>query len=69
MTNMELTALPATLLLYLDPGSGSFIIQLILAGALGLGVGLRLYWAKVKSLFGGKKNSPEQPGGESQDED
>lgn len=45
-------ALPA---LYLDPGSGSFLIQLLLAVILGAGVTIRLYWAKIKSLFTGKK--------------
>lgn len=45
-------ALPA---LYLDPGSGSFLIQLLLAFILGAGVTIRLYWAKLKSLFTGKK--------------
>ena len=45
-------------LLYLDPGSGSFIIQLLLAAALGLGVGIKVYWSKIKSLFGGKKTEP-----------
>jgi hypothetical protein len=67
MEHLRLT-LWMTLPLYLDPGSGSFIIQLILAGALGLGVGIRMYWAKIKSLFGGKKSDPAQPG-DSLDED
>lgn len=42
-------------LLYLDPGSGSFLIQLLLAGALGIGVATRMYWSKIKTLFSGKK--------------
>ena len=41
---------------YLDPGSGSFILQIIVAGALGLGLALRAYWARisaaVRRLFG-----------------
>ncbi len=41
--------------LYLDPGSGSFLIQLVLAAALGIGVATKIYWSKIKSLFGGKK--------------
>lgn len=43
-------------LLYLDPGSGSFLIQLLLAAALGIGVAARMYWSKIKSIFGGKKS-------------
>jgi hypothetical protein len=42
-------------LLYLDPGSGSFLIQLLIAAALGLGVGIKVYWSKIKSFFNGKK--------------
>lgn len=55
-------------LLYLDPGSGSFIIQLLLAAALGLGVGIRIYWTKIKSLFGGKK-SEAKPTTDEEDEE
>lgn len=42
-------------LLYLDPGSGSFIIQLLLGAGLGLAVGAKVYWRKIRSLFTGKK--------------
>ena len=43
---------------YLDPGSGSMIIQLVLGAILGLGVFLRLYWKKIKNFFmRGKENS------------
>jgi len=41
-------------LFYLDPGSGSFIIQLLLAAALGIGVAARMYWSKIRSIFGKK---------------
>jgi hypothetical protein len=47
-------------LLYLDPGSGSFLIQLLLAAALGIGVAVKLYWAKIKRLFSGEKSEPSQ---------
>ena len=39
---------------YLDPGSGSVLLQLLLAALLGAGVLLRSQWAKVKTLFGKK---------------
>ena len=38
---------------YLDPGSGSFIIQLIIAGIVGAGFLLRGYWSKITSIFRG----------------
>jgi len=40
--------------LYLDPGSGSMLLQLLLAALLGAGVILRTQWSKIKSLFKGK---------------
>lgn len=42
-------------LLYLDPGSGSFIIQLLLGAGLGLAVGAKVYWRKIRRLFNGKQ--------------
>ncbi len=36
---------------YLDPGSGSFIFQMIVAALLSAGVVLKIYWTKVKRLF------------------
>jgi hypothetical protein len=44
--------------LYLDPGSGSFLIQLLLAVLLGAGVAIRMYWSKIKTMFGGNKSAP-----------
>lgn len=37
--------------MYLDPGAGSVILQIILAAILGIGVFIRVYWRKLKSLF------------------
>ncbi len=38
-------------LMYLDPGSGSFIIQMLLAGVLGIAVAVRIYWKKIIAFF------------------
>jgi len=40
-----------TLTAYLDPGSGSFILQVLVASLVGIGFVLRGYWSKVKNLF------------------
>ena len=37
---------------YLDPGSGSFLLQLAIAALLGLGVALRASWGTIKKWFG-----------------
>jgi hypothetical protein len=36
---------------YLDPGSGSFLIQLLIAGIVGAGFLIKAYWKKIKGLF------------------
>lgn len=36
---------------YLDPGSGSIIIQLIIGAVLGLGVVVRVFWGKIKGFI------------------
>ena len=36
---------------YLDPGSGSFLIQLLIAGLVGAGFLIKVYWKKLKGLF------------------
>ncbi len=45
------------MLLYLDPGSGSFLLQLLIAGLAGLSIFLGLQWAKVKKLFRKRQDS------------
>lgn len=37
---------------YFDPGTGSAVLQLLLAGIGGALVVGRMYWAKIKSVFG-----------------
>lgn len=37
---------------YLDPGTGSMILQLLLGGTAGVLMVGRLYWAKIKGFFG-----------------
>jgi hypothetical protein len=37
--------------LYLDPGSGSFILQVLLATILGAAFAIKVYWTKIKGLF------------------
>jgi len=44
---------------YLDPGSGSFLIQLLIAALLGAAVALRAYWGKIKGWFGIKSKPDE----------
>ena len=36
---------------YLDPGTGSYLFQLLIAGLLGGGVALKLFWKQVAGFF------------------
>jgi hypothetical protein len=36
--------------MYLDPSSGSILVQAVIGGVVGLGAFLRLYWGKIRSL-------------------
>ena len=51
------------LLAYLDPSSGSMLLQLVLGGAAAVGIGFKMFWARVlRFLHLGKKQSdPETP--------
>ena len=51
--------------LYIDPGSGSYIIQAIIAAVLGLGFFFKSYWFKIRSFF--IKPKPEEDDDEKKD--
>ena len=44
-----------SILLYIDPGSGSYFVQVIVAAALGAAFWIRMSWHRIKSFFGGNK--------------
>lgn len=52
---------------YLDPGSGSFIIQLLIASFVGIMFALRGYWSKFLSIF--KKSNSDQDGADHSQQD
>ncbi len=39
-------------LAYLDPGSGSMIVQIIAGGLAAIGVTMKLYWRRITAVFG-----------------
>jgi hypothetical protein len=46
---------------YLDPGTGSYVLQLIIAGLVGGALGVKIYWKRIKAfLF--RSSSREQDG-------
>ena len=37
---------------YLDPGTGSMLLQVVLGGVAAIGVAIKLYWHKLRAAFG-----------------
>jgi hypothetical protein len=50
-----------TFLAYLDPGSGSMILQIIAGGLAAVAVTAKLYWNRVLRFLRIKKDEPETP--------
>ena len=48
---------------YLDPGSGSLLLQIILGSLLAIGVAIRIFWKKIDSfinkILGREQPSPD----------
>jgi hypothetical protein len=53
--------------LYLDPGSGSFILQVLIAAHLGGGFAIKAYWKNIKKWF--VKTPPDAESDEDEDND
>ena len=46
---------------YLDPATGSMLIQLLVGGAVAIGVTLKMYWEKVRFFWQKKVLKKDQP--------
>ncbi len=44
---------------YLDPGSGSILLQMVIAAALGAAFAVKVYWKKIKGALSKKKSESE----------
>ena len=49
--NCPFAALSGNLFAYLDPGTGSFIIQMLIAGFLGILFAVKLFWHRIKAFL------------------
>ncbi len=50
-----------TVLAYLDPGSGSMILQIIAGGLAAVAVTAKLYWHRILKFLRIRKDEPEAP--------
>jgi hypothetical protein len=51
---------------YVDPGTGSYVIQILIAALVGAAFAVRVYWNKIKGLF--SRSSSEEQGTESDEQ-
>jgi hypothetical protein len=67
LSSSVLAGIVASKLAYLDPGSGSYLIQLLIAALLGGAFVIKAFWRQITTfvarIFKGKKEEPtdEQP--------
>ena len=55
---------------YLDPGSGSLLVQLIAAGLVGgFGILAKVFWGRIRAFFKGEKYVPPAPETDEDDQD
>ena len=47
-------------LAYIDPGSGSFIFQMVIGGLLAIAVTVRAFWGRIVSVFRREPRKPSQ---------
>ncbi len=59
-TAVLLVLAPATAFAYIDPGTGSALVQGVIAALAAVGVTLKLYWHKFVGLFGSKKDDVQE---------
>ena len=48
---------PVPALAYLDPGTGSMLLQVILGGVAAVGVAVKLFWYRIIRFLGFGKNA------------
>jgi hypothetical protein len=46
---------------YLDAGTGSMLLQILVGGVAAVGVTAKLYWRRIKSVFSRSGNDAERP--------
>ena len=50
---VALILMPTPALAYLDPGTGSFIIQGVIAVVVGASLFIKMFWHRIKAIFTG----------------
>jgi hypothetical protein len=59
---------PLALSAYIDPGTGSYILQVLIAGFVAVSFTIKVFWKRIKKFFSRKKEENPEPLKESVDE-
>lgn len=51
---------PSDLFAYIDPGSGSYFIQIVIAALVGGAVTIKVFWRRIKDFFTSRLNRKRQ---------
>ena len=51
---------------YVDPGTGSYVIQILIAALAGAAFAVKIYWGKIKGLFSRSRSDAGEPGNDEQ---
>ena len=51
ITQVNLLAPYLRPLAYLDPGSGSIVVQVLIASLMAVGIVVKIFWKKIKAIF------------------
>jgi len=57
---------PCTAYCYIDPGTGSFIVQILIAGIVGSLIVIKIFFKRFKNFFRKRKNNNEEEEGENE---
>ena len=52
---------------YLDPGTGSMVLQALVAAVAGIAITVNVYWKKITSFFGSSSDGRQEEGSEDDD--
>jgi dolichol kinase len=59
---------PLALSAYIDPGTGSYILQVLIAAFVAVSFTTKVFWKRIKKFFSRKKEEKPEPLQESADE-
>ena len=59
---LAIAMFPASAYAYIDPGSGSYIIQILIAGIMAGALSIKMFWNRIKAMFSShfSKKTPNQ---------